>query len=146
MTTKSEVKDEQTQPKWIEKYSVKAFMALMSINLFMLLIQPILIGQFLDGRSEWLKHHYDTGIGIMAVGTLLLIASVFTWWFARWPIAVIPIVLVVVSLEGYQLSTGLDRNMGIHIPLGVFLIGIFFGLMKWARKQPVGPQRSFRSS
>lgn len=121
-------------------------MALISINLFMLLLQPVLIGQFLDGRSAWLEHHYDVGTSIMAVGTLLLIASLFTWWFARWPIAVIPIVLVIVSLEGYQLSTGLDRNLGIHVPLGVFLIGIFFGLMKWARKQPVGPQRQLKKS
>jgi hypothetical protein len=103
-----------------------------TIQLILLGSQPIIIGQYLDGRYAMIGVHADVGTALTLLGFLFI---GLTSWYAlaggRW--WVMPFGLIFVFAIEIQLGMGYAGQLGIHVPLGVAVIalGVAFGAWVW---------------
>lgn len=93
-------------------------------------LQPVSIGQYLDGRYALLQLH-STGATLLESLGLLLIPIVIWYVLAggrRW---VLLTLLLAVAIE-VQAVMGYSRVLAVHIPLGVAVVGGAIGLAIWS--------------
>ena len=112
-----------------------AFRALVTANVTLLLVQPVLMGLFLSGGDPAkLNAHEIVGSAVAATGIFVVVASIVAWRIAKWPAKAVGWCILLAVAEIVQLSLGYDRHLGIHVPLGVLLaIGASF-LDLWVYK------------
>jgi hypothetical protein len=89
----------------------------------MLWAQPLLIGLFLGGDFDRLAAH--ALVGGMAVGLtiLLFLAAVLAWRPGGLPGWVVAVAGAMTVGAVVQIAAGYQRNLGVHVPLGVALAG-----------------------
>src|SRR5918998_4534868 len=87
-----------------------------TVQLVLLVLQPIMIGRYLDGSYAMIKAHSDIAT------TLSLIALLFigiTIWYSvaggRWWVLPFGVILAL-AIEA-QVAMGYARQLGIHVPL-----------------------------
>jgi hypothetical protein len=109
-------------------------------QVLLILIQPVLIGQFLSGGDDSkLRAHEMVGSAVGTAGLLLVATAVLAWRFGHWPVKVVLWSLLLLVAEVIQLTMGYDRHLGIHVPLGVVLAIAASFLYAWAFKpHPLG--------
>ena len=128
-------------PNHLGRLAAIGFQVLLTIHTLLLLAQPVWAGLFLSGDYERLATHRDTALIIMATSSFLFVLAVIVWWCASWPTWLPVLAFVLISLEGIQLSAGYDRQLGLHLPLGVVLVVGLVQLTGWAFAQPIAPVR-----
>ena len=87
-----------------------------------ILAQAGFAGSFLNGRTDALAWHEANAavIGFGALGQLVLATFAALAGHARWPIVVSAVIFFAV---GNQISLGYDRDLSVHVPLGVAVFG-----------------------
>jgi len=120
--------------------AIRIFRVAIAAQVLLILIQPVLIGQFLSGGdNSKLRAHEMVGSAVGAAGLLLVTAAVLAWRFGHWPVNVVLWSVLLLVAEVVQLTMGYDRHLGIHVPLGVVLAIAASFLYAWAFKpHPLG--------
>ncbi|CAN5232312.1 hypothetical protein BH20ACT9_BH20ACT9_11920 [soil metagenome] len=87
-----------------------------------ILVQAAFAGSFLNGASDALAWHERnaavTGFG--ALGQLVLATLAAFAGHARWPVIASTVIFLAI---GNQISLGYDRDLAVHVPLGVAVFG-----------------------
>ncbi len=83
-----------------------------------ILVQAAFAGTFLDGTSEALARHSANAalIGFGALSQLVLATLAALAGHVRWPVVASGVIFFAV---GNQISLGYDRDLALHVPLGV---------------------------
>jgi hypothetical protein len=115
-------------PRW----PIVVVRALSVVVLLQVLIQAGLAGGFITGDVGLLGLHSANGILLVLTTAALLPAAVLLLRPGRgpwWPIA---FSVVLWWLVAVQVGFGFARQVGLHIPLGVSIMGLISGFTWWA--------------
>ena len=117
--------------------------ALATVHALLVLSQPISIGQYLSGLYDWLGVH-AFGASMVIVSAMLL--SVVTIGYAiaggrPWLAAVGPALFLA---EGLQTGMGYQRNLALHVPLGVAIVVATLVFAGWSWSRAAAQPRSWR--
>ncbi len=87
-----------------------------------ILMQAAFAGSFLSGGSDALGWHERNAavIGFGALGQLVLATLGALAGHARWPVIASMVIFLAI---GNQISLGYDRDLAVHVPLGVAVFG-----------------------
>lgn len=119
-------------PRPAPRWPIVAVRGLSAVVLVQVLVQAGLAGGFVTGDVGLLGLHSANGILLVLTTAALLPAAVLLlrpgrgpWW---------PIVFSVVLwwLVAVQVGFGFARQVGLHIPLGVAVMGLVSGFTWWA--------------
>jgi hypothetical protein len=103
-------------PGW--RWPLRAVSILMIVLLF---TQPLLIGLFLGGDFDKLAAHAAVG-GIAVAMTMVQFATaVLAWRPGGLPGWVVTVAAAMTVGAVVQIAAGYQRNLGLHVPLGVAL-------------------------
>lgn len=93
--------------------------------------QPVLAGSFMSGNYDALTEHSRNGGTLIVVTFVALVATLIHAIAGSrlWPVGVHVLLLIAVTM---QIAVGHTRNLALHIPLGVALVGIMVYLAIWA--------------
>ena len=102
--------------------------------------QPLLIGLFLGGDYGKLEAHLAVGGVLVSLMLLQFLASVPAWRPGGLPGWVVAVCAAMAAGGVVQIVAGLQRNLGLHVPLGVTLAaaGLSVAIRAW---WPTGPTR-----
>ena len=93
-------------------------------------VQPIAIGIYLNGSTNGLKIHEPVGLTLAFLGLGQLIVAIVYWRRGGRLLAPV-IALLITSLESVQIGMGYSKQLAVHIPLGVVLIGTAVCFAAW---------------
>lgn len=87
-----------------------------------ILVQAAFAGVFLSGGGEALAWHERNAavIGFGALGQLVLASLAALAGQVRWPVVASIVVFLAI---GNQISLGYERDLAVHVPLGVAVFG-----------------------
>ncbi|MGH3717199.1 MAG: hypothetical protein ACRDT4_27610 [Micromonosporaceae bacterium] len=94
--------------------------------------QPVLAGAYLSGEYDALVVHQVNSIVLHSLATLALFAAVAYWLGGRgrgWPALVLLVLWVVI---GFQAGFGYERQLALHIPVGVGIVLTSVWLAVWS--------------
>lgn len=97
----------------------------------LMMIQPVLAGQFVTGDSDLLELHELNATFISAVSWTLVASAVTLWRPGGGPLWPVGVTLLVAGLVEAQSGFGYSRNLAVHIPLGVALVAGMTALACW---------------
>jgi hypothetical protein len=103
-------------PGW--RWPLRGVAILMTVMLF---AQPLLVGLFLGGDFSKLATHATVGGLAVAMTMLQLVAAVLAWKPGGLPGWVVAVAAAMVVGAVVQIAAGYQRNLGLHVPLGVAL-------------------------
>ncbi|MFG1603927.1 hypothetical protein [Actinoplanes sp. NPDC049265] len=95
------------------------------------LLQAVLAGGFVTGEVSLLGLHSTNGIvlfvtsGLLVAGSVLLVRPGRGPW---WPIVLTSVVWLLIAVQDWF---GFARMIGLHIPIGVALMGLITGFAWW---------------
>jgi hypothetical protein len=118
-----------------------------SLLVLMLWTQPLLIGLFLAGDFDKLDAHALVGGMLVGLTAVQFLAAVPAWRPGGLPGWVVALAGVITVGAGVQIAAGYERNLGLHVPLGVTLavLGVALAIRSWwptpADQQQAGPRR-----
>jgi hypothetical protein len=94
-------------------------------------LQPVFEGRFLSGDFAMLSLHRTnaTYVGVLSVG--LPVVAVVAWRVCLVPGRVVLGMAALAPLVALQIVLGFSRTLGIHVPLGVAIIGLSGWLTAW---------------
>jgi hypothetical protein len=109
----------------------------------MLWTQPLLIGLFLAGEFDRLAAHATVGGILVLVVFIQFLLSIPAWRLGGVPGWVVAVCAAMVTGAGVQVAAGYQRNLGLHVPLGVALAatGTAVVIAAWLPARLVGRQR-----
>jgi hypothetical protein len=122
------------------------FRVVATLHAALALVQPVSIGQYLDGRYGLLRLHQISG-GVLVLSAMVLgvVAVGYVLTGGRWAAAACPLLFLA---EGIQSGLGYNRELGVHVPLGVAIVAVALAVavLSWTRAagRP-RPRRSARS-
>jgi hypothetical protein len=119
---------EPPRPRW----PIVVLRVLAVVVLLQVLLQAALAGGFITGSVGLLGLHSANGILLVLTTAALLPAAVLLLRPGRgpwWPIAFAVALWWVVAI---QVGFGFARFVGLHIPIGVTLMGLITGFTWWA--------------
>ncbi|TDD18206.1 hypothetical protein E1218_26565 [Kribbella turkmenica] len=97
-------------------------------------LQPILAGVYLNGTGGAQRIHEPVGLAVAAVATIqLLVATI--WWRSGGRLTAPLVSLLVLIGESVQIGMGYSRELALHLPLGIALVGAVVGFAVWTRRQ-----------
>ncbi|SDS24022.1 hypothetical protein SAMN04488543_1347 [Friedmanniella luteola] len=124
------------------------FRVLTTAHLGLALVQPISIGQYLDGRYGLLRLH-QTAAGLLVLTALVLALVGVGYVLAGGRLWALGCPLLFL-LAGVQTGLGYNRALGVHIPLGVALVAlaVAVAVLSWApaAARPRAPRRTHRTA
>ena len=122
-------------PGW--RWPLRVVATVISILLW---TQPLLIGLFLGGDYGKLEAHLAAGGVVASLMLLQFVASVPAWRPGGLPGWVVAVCAAMAAGGVVQIVAGLQRNLGLHVPLGVTLAaaGLSVAIRAW---WPTGPTR-----
>ncbi len=114
-----------------------------AVTTAMLWTQPLLVGLFLGGEFDRLAAHATVG-GIVVLAVFIqFLLSIPAWRPGGIPGWVPAVCAAMVAGAGVQIAAGYQRNLGLHVPLGVALAatGTAVAIAAWLPARLVGRQR-----
>ncbi|MFI7062200.1 hypothetical protein ACIBL3_14545 [Kribbella sp. NPDC050124] len=97
-------------------------------------LQPILAGVYLNGSGGAIRIHEPLGLAVSSIAVIqLLIATL--WWRTGGRFAAPLVSLLVLTGESVQIGMGYSRDLALHIPLGITLVGTVVAFAFWTRRQ-----------
>src|SRR3954454_1484430 len=117
------------------------FRGLITLHAFLVFLQAVLAGAFLDGHFAMLGVHRENAIGLVVLGYVQIVVAVAYWrpgGGAVWPLWACVALSVA---ETVQFFLGLGRLIGLHVPLGVAIIVCAVLLAQWAWRDTFGRRR-----
>jgi hypothetical protein len=107
-----------------------------SIHALLIVGQPVLAGAYLNGEFDALSYHgINADVIILADMVQFAVAVIYCWAGKG---SALPALLSVVLFfaEGLQIGMGYERNLAVHIPLGVavLLTQLLLAVWVWGAK------------
>jgi hypothetical protein len=99
-------------------------------------LQPVFAGVYLDGSPAGMRMHEPTGVALVFIGLAQLLIATIWWRKSRRPAAAV-VSLLIFAGEVFQVSMGYTRQLAIHIPLGIALVGATVAFAFWVNRQRV---------
>lgn len=93
--------------------------------------QPITMGLYLSGRYPMIDLHRTLGSGVAAVA-LLSAALAVAYAVTGGRVWVVPVSVALFLAVGFQIGAGYERNLAVHLPLGVAVVGGAVALAGWS--------------
>jgi hypothetical protein len=98
----------------------------------MAVLQPILIGRYLDGDFDQLAGHSLNGSLLPAITMVCIIGAALHATVGRGPVWPVLVTVLLVPVEGVQLAAGYSHSLAVHIPLGTGLVAALLFLAAWS--------------
>jgi hypothetical protein len=121
-----------TRPPLRTRVTWTLLFVVFTLHTALVIAQPLLAGAFLNGDLEAMKVHGPNGDAIAFTALLLVVpAAVLFWRPGRgpaWPAICAPVLFLA---EGAQMSLGWAHQLGLHIPLGVAIVGLVVATEVW---------------
>jgi hypothetical protein len=99
--------------------------------LLQVLLQAVLAGGFITGRVAFLGLHSANGVFLVLTSLALLLATIPLVRPGRGPWWPIGFGVVLWLLIGVQVGIGFARLVGLHIPIGMSIMGLISGFTCW---------------
>jgi hypothetical protein len=127
-------------PWWLLRLSV-------TVQMLLAFVQPVLAGKFLSGDFSMLALHRTNGTFLGFVTIAQIATSLLTWRPGHGPFGLFSACLVLGAATALQLYAGFNHLLGLHIPLGVAIVGLNGWLAVWVwRRGPKIPARGTSGS
>ena len=97
-------------------------------------LQPILAGVYLNGSGGAIRIHEPIGMAVATIAMVQLLAATI-WWRSGGRFAAPLVSLLVLAGESVQIGMGYSRDLALHIPLGITLVGAAVTFAFWTRRQ-----------
>lgn len=94
-------------------------------------LQPILIGGYLDGAYDLVGIHGLNG-SLLLLLCLLSGLAALAYWLTGGRAWLTPVLAILWFAEGFQLGMGYARVLSLHIPLGVAIVALAVAVAGWA--------------
>lgn len=104
---------------------------LLVLNAVLAVAQPVMAGSYLGGNFDVITAHGLNGTALLGTTTLAGIAGL-VYAVRRGPVWPVPALVALWFAEGIQLGMGYTRNLLVHIPLGVAIVGVAVALAAWS--------------
>lgn len=114
-----------------------------ALHAVVICLQPVFAGIYLDGSPGGMRMHEPTGLAVVFLGLAqLLIATI--WWRTggRWQAAAVSLLILIG--EVVQAAMGYSRQLAIHIPLGIALVGGTVAVAFWINRRRVSDRQPDR--
>jgi hypothetical protein len=96
-------------------------------------LQAVLAGRFLSGDfGMLLGHRFNGTLGVAILSFLLVVVSIVAWRTELVPGHAVAYATALSGAIVLQIIMGFDRNLGVHIPLGVAVIALSTIMAVWA--------------
>jgi hypothetical protein len=108
-------------------------------------LQPVLAGAYLNGSGSALRIHEPIGLGVvfLCLGQLLIATIYWRAGGRGWPALLTAAML---AAEAVQVSMGYTRNLALHIPLGIALLGTTVAFAVWTWRPAARVRRTDRTA
>ncbi|WP_328526284.1 hypothetical protein [Kribbella sp. NBC_00359] len=116
--------------------SLTALRLVACVHAVAICLQPVFAGIYLNGSGAAMRMHEPTGLALTFTGLFqLLIATI--WWRSGGRLLA-PLATLLIALgEGFEVAMGYTRQLAIHIPLGIALVGGAVAFVVWTTRQRV---------
>jgi hypothetical protein len=104
---------------------------LLLLNATLAVAQPVMAGSYLGGNFDIIGAHGLNGSMVLGATFLSGIVAI-AYAVLRGPVWPVPVLVLLWFAEAIQLGLGYSRNLAVHIPLGVAIVGIAVALGAWA--------------
>lgn len=104
---------------------------LLLLNAALAVAQPVMAGSYLGGNFDIIGAHGLNGSMVLGATFLAGLAAI-GYAVLRGPVWPVPVLVLLWFVEGVQLGMGYSRNLGVHIPLGVAIVGVAVALAVWS--------------
>ena len=105
--------------------------AVVTVHLVAVLGQPVWAGLFLTGDVDAIAVHGRVGSLLAAWGLLTAAVALAYVVGGRGPLWVAPLAVAQFLAVGFQIGAGYERDLGLHLPLGVGLAVLAVVLAAW---------------
>jgi hypothetical protein len=103
-------------------------------------LQPVFEGRFLSGDFAALAAHRSNAVYVGALTITQVLVGILAWRVSRMPGWIVGLLALLGVSVGIQIYLGFSRVLGIHIPLGVAIIGVSGWVTVWLwSHRPPGP-------
>ena len=114
--------------------SLIALRVVAGVHAVAICLQPLFAGIYLNGSNDGIKLHEPLGLTVTLIGLIQLLVATIWWRSGGKPIAPLVSLLILVG-EVVQVAMGYSRQLAIHIPLGVALVGTTVAFALWVNRQ-----------
>jgi uncharacterized membrane protein (UPF0182 family) len=116
---------------------------LLTAHVLAVLAQPVLAGRYLVGDVDAMRVHGVIGSTLALVAMILMAGALAYVVAARSRLWLLPVVVLVFLGEGFQIGSGYDRLLAVHLPLGVAIAVVAVLLAAWVwTPYAAGPRRA----
>jgi hypothetical protein len=125
------VLDAPVSPALGARWPIAVLRALSVLILLQVLLQAALAGGFITGKVTYLGLHSANGIFLVLTSMAVLPAAVLLVRPGRgpwWPIVFSVVLWFLISVE---VGFGFARLVGLHIPIGMTIMGLISGFTWW---------------
>lgn len=106
------------------------------------LTQAVFAGRFLAGSYGMLQAHLDNAnFGISTISAIQVVVAVLYWRPGGGRGRPVLASLALTGAEAIQITLGLNRVLGVHIPLGVLIIMVAGWFATWSWRPAFGRRR-----
>lgn len=118
-----------------------------TLHTVLVVAQPFLAGAFLDGSLEAMKSGHAPNAEAVTLTALLLVvpAAIVFWRPGRGPGWIALAAPLLFLAEGTQTALGYAHQLGLHIPLGVAIVGTVVAIEVWLLRWRVRLRRRARA-
>jgi hypothetical protein len=103
--------------------------------------QALFAGQFLSGEGTWLAPHRVNGTAVIGTAMILLVAGAVLIRLLKGPFWPLVLVAALFAAQWFQIKSGLDGQLALHIPLGVAMVALPLLGLVMSFRPPQGARR-----
>jgi hypothetical protein len=93
-------------------------------------LQPVLAGVYLNGSGAALRLHEPIGLGLAFLSLGQVVMATIYWRAGGRARAVLVSALLLIA-EVLEISAGYTRQLALHIPLGITIVGLGCAFAVW---------------
>lgn len=104
-------------------------------------LQPVLAGAYLNGSGAAMRMHGPIGLGLafLSLGQLL-VATVY--WRSGGRGSAVLVTLLLLAAESLQIAMGYNRQLALHIPVGITIVAIICAFTAWTFRPAAAVRRT----
>ena len=116
--------------------SLTALRLVACVHAVAICLQPVFAGIYLNGSGAAMRLHEPTGLALTFTGLVQLLIAMI-WWRSGGRLLAPAATLLITLGEGFEVAMGYTRQLAIHIPLGIALVGGAVAFAVWTTRQRV---------
>lgn len=110
--------------------SLVVLRAVAAVHAVAVCLQPVLAGAYLNGSSAAMRVHEPLGLGVAFVSIGQLLAATIYWRSGGRGSAAL-VTLLLLAAESFQIAMGYNRQLALHLPLGIAIVAIACAFAVW---------------